>query len=63
MISCVLLLARPNQIQTFLDEHGGPGVQHIGLYSKDMVCAVEKLRNNGVEFVMPPNSYYKQVTN
>lgn len=51
----------PNQIQTFLDEHGGPGVHHIGLHSRDMVGTIKRLKNNGVEFVAPPEEYYTQV--
>ncbi|KAK3755855.1 hypothetical protein QZH41_014319, partial [Actinostola sp. cb2023] len=50
----------PNQIQTFLNEHGGPGVQHIGLHSADMVSAVQRLKHDGVQFITPPDTYYTQ---
>ncbi|XP_031568838.1 4-hydroxyphenylpyruvate dioxygenase-like protein [Actinia tenebrosa] len=49
-----------NQIQTFLEEHGGPGVQHIGLHTTDIVHAVDRLKKDGVQFVTPPDAYYTQ---
>jgi 4-hydroxyphenylpyruvate dioxygenase len=47
-----------SQIEEFLDFHGGPGVQHIAITTKDIVATVRALRANGVEFLQTPASYY-----
>ena len=51
----------PNQVQTFLTEHGGPGIQHIGLHTPDITQAVAALKDNGVAFIDPPAAYYSEV--
>ena len=37
---------------------GGPGVQHIALQTSDIEQTVTALRDNGVEFLQVPPSYY-----
>jgi 4-hydroxyphenylpyruvate dioxygenase len=49
---------RRSQIDEYLDAYGGPGVQHIALQVKDVITAVDKLQQNGVEFLRVPDSYY-----
>ena len=49
----------PGQIDTFLKNHGGPGVQHIAFRVADAVQAVDRARGNGVEFLTTPASYYR----
>ncbi|MBC7927796.1 MAG: 4-hydroxyphenylpyruvate dioxygenase [Bryobacteraceae bacterium] len=49
---------RKSQIQEYLDYNCGPGVQHIAIQTKDIVSAVTKLRENGVQFLDVPDSYY-----
>ncbi|XP_035824057.1 4-hydroxyphenylpyruvate dioxygenase-like protein isoform X2 [Aplysia californica] len=51
----------PNQIDTFLSEHGGPGIQHIGLHTSSMSGTIKKLKLHGVEFAEPPATYYSEV--
>ncbi|XP_060065559.1 4-hydroxyphenylpyruvate dioxygenase-like protein [Ylistrum balloti] len=51
----------PNQVATFLTEHGGPGIQHIGLHTPDIVTTVSCLMTSGVEFAEPPYTYYTEV--
>ncbi|MEV7169065.1 4-hydroxyphenylpyruvate dioxygenase [Streptomyces sp. NPDC093224] len=46
------------QIDRFLAEHGGAGVQHIAFASRDIVRAVGALRERGVEFLSVPDAYY-----
>ena len=48
-------------MQTFLTEHGGPGIQHIGLHTPDITQAVAALKDNGVAFIDPPAAYYFEV--
>lgn len=49
-----------SQIQEYLDEYRGPGVQHIALLTDDIVTTLTQLKSNGVEFLAPPPAtYYK----
>ncbi|MEU4569185.1 4-hydroxyphenylpyruvate dioxygenase [Micromonospora sp. NPDC023956] len=52
---------RPGQIDAFLAQHAGAGVQHLGLSTGDIVAAVETLRSRGVRFAGTPGSYYDAV--
>ncbi|XP_061194904.1 4-hydroxyphenylpyruvate dioxygenase-like protein [Saccostrea echinata] len=47
-----------NQVDIFLEDHGGPGVQHVGLYTPDIMTAVSTFKESGVQFVEPPPAYY-----
>jgi 4-hydroxyphenylpyruvate dioxygenase len=49
---------RKSQIDEYLEFYQGPGVQHIALQVTDVLATVEKLRQNGVEFLRVPDSYY-----
>ncbi|XP_052772922.1 4-hydroxyphenylpyruvate dioxygenase-like protein [Mya arenaria] len=51
----------PNQVDTFLHDHEGPGIQHIGLHTDNIVSTVAQLKDNGVEFAEPPYTYYTEV--
>jgi 4-hydroxymandelate synthase len=48
----------PGQIDEFLKNHGGAGVQHIAFAATDIVQAISTLRANHVEFLRTPDSYY-----
>ncbi len=47
-----------SQIQEYIDEYKGSGIQHIALGTDDIVTAVRKLRENGIEFLEVPDTYY-----
>uniref|UniRef100_A0ACD5VCP8 Uncharacterized protein n=1 Tax=Avena sativa TaxID=4498 RepID=A0ACD5VCP8_AVESA len=54
---------RRSQVQTFLDHHGGPGVQHLAMASNDLVGTLREIRARssvgGFELLPPPPpSYY-----
>lgn len=51
----------PNQVSTFLSEHGGPGVQHIGLHTNDIINCIQTLKEREVKFITPPSAYYSEV--
>ncbi|XP_059078323.1 4-hydroxyphenylpyruvate dioxygenase-like protein [Tigriopus californicus] len=59
-----LVLAEPlagypeSHVQKFLDEHGGPGLQHIGLTSSTIASTVATMNHRGAEFRSPPPTYY-----
>uniref|UniRef100_A0A8C4SFS3 4-hydroxyphenylpyruvate dioxygenase-like n=1 Tax=Erpetoichthys calabaricus TaxID=27687 RepID=A0A8C4SFS3_ERPCA len=49
-----------NQVDTFLEHHQGAGIQHIALYTNDILCTSRILMESGVQFVSPPPTYYSQ---
>lgn len=49
---------RTSQIQEYLDEYRGPGVQHVALRTADIVATVAALRSRGVRFMHVPDTYY-----
>jgi 4-hydroxyphenylpyruvate dioxygenase len=49
---------RDSQINIFLEDHRGDGVQHAAIALRDIIPAVEQLRVRGVEFMPTPGSYY-----
>jgi len=48
----------PGQIDDFLKNHRGPGVQHLALQTDNIVTSVAALREHGVEFLSAPSQYY-----
>ncbi|MFK0248227.1 4-hydroxyphenylpyruvate dioxygenase [Amycolatopsis azurea] len=50
--------ADPGQIDDFIKEHHGAGIQHIAFTSPDAVRAVKELSARGVEFLKTPDTYY-----
>ncbi|XP_047092770.1 4-hydroxyphenylpyruvate dioxygenase-like [Lolium rigidum] len=51
---------RRSQIQTYLDHHGGPGVQHIALASDDVLGTLRQMMRaaGAFEFLEPPPPNY-----
>jgi 4-hydroxyphenylpyruvate dioxygenase len=49
---------KKSQIEEYLMYYGGAGVQHIALLTEDIVTAVQTLRDNYVEFMQTPGTYY-----
>jgi 4-hydroxyphenylpyruvate dioxygenase len=52
---------KKSQIQEYLEWYYGPGVQHVALLCGDVIETVSKLRDNGVEFLTVPDSYYEEL--
>ncbi|XP_071488068.1 4-hydroxyphenylpyruvate dioxygenase-like protein [Diadema antillarum] len=50
-----------NQVETFIREHCGPGIQHIGLYTPNIEHTVQHLQSSGLQFMIPPPTYYTHV--
>lgn len=50
-----------SQIQEFLEENRGAGIQHVALETDDIIATVRRLRQQGMEFLTVPNAYYQQV--
>ena len=52
-------LGKKSQIQEYLDEYHGAGIQHIAFLTKNIVKEVEKLRKRGLSFLDTPATYYE----
>ncbi|KOU27424.1 4-hydroxyphenylpyruvate dioxygenase [Streptomyces sp. WM6372] len=50
--------ADPGQIDEFLKNHVGSGVQHVAFAADDVVRSVGALAGRGVEFLTTPDAYY-----
>ncbi len=51
--------SRNSQIQEFLDEYRGPGVQHIALLTPDILSGVRAMRERKMQFLEVPGTYYE----
>jgi 4-hydroxyphenylpyruvate dioxygenase len=49
---------RKSQIDEYLEFYDGAGCQHIALATNDILRSVDILRENGIEFLETPDSYY-----
>lgn len=49
---------RESQINRFCEDHHGAGVQHIAFLVREIIPAVERLRERGIQFLPAPGAYY-----
>jgi 4-hydroxyphenylpyruvate dioxygenase len=52
---------RESQINRFCEDHHGAGVQHIAFLVKEIIPAVEALREKGIRFLPAPGTYYDRL--
>ena len=50
-----------SQIEEFIREYRGEGIQHIALSTPDIYKTVEDLRSLGMEFMDTPDTYYEKI--
>src|SRR5438093_7160000 len=50
-----------SQIQEYLEEYHGEGIQHIALHTADIYATVDRLRAAGVRLLETPDTYYEMV--
>lgn len=50
-----------SQVQLFIDQHYGAGIQHIAFSSSNIIKSVEVMRANGIRFTSYPDSYYEKL--
>jgi 4-hydroxyphenylpyruvate dioxygenase len=50
-----------SQIEEFLKDYKGEGIQHVALGTPDIFHAVEAMRDRGVRFQETPDAYYDQL--
>jgi 4-hydroxyphenylpyruvate dioxygenase len=48
-----------SQIEEFLHDYKGEGIQHVALGTEDIYTTVDRMRERGVEFQDTPDSYYE----
>ena len=47
-----------SQIEEYINEYRGSGIQHIALLTDDILSAIRNLRQNGVQFLVIPETYF-----
>ncbi len=50
-----------SQINEYLDEYHGEGIQHIACFTDDIYATVEAMRAAGVDFLDTPDAYYEVI--
>jgi len=50
-----------SQINEYIEEYNGEGIQHIALLTGDIYASVDRLREIGLEFQFTPDTYYEKV--
>uniref|UniRef100_A0ACD6A952 Uncharacterized protein n=1 Tax=Avena sativa TaxID=4498 RepID=A0ACD6A952_AVESA len=62
LVEPVLGTRLPSHVETFLDHHGGPGVQHLAISSDDVLATLREIRARsamgGFELLPPPPASY-----
>ena len=52
---------KKSQIEEYIEQYNGSGVQHIAIATDDIVTSIANLRKNGVEFLTVPDTYYDKL--
>lgn len=52
---------RKSQVDVFLSNHLGNGIQHLAFEVEDLISTVIKLKSNGVNFTTVPSRYYDEL--
>lgn len=50
-----------SQIEEYLREYKGPGIQHIAFHTADLVASMDKMASTPVEFLDIDDEYYEEV--
>ena len=49
---------KKSQIEEYIDEYFGSGIQHVAITTDNIISTIKAMRENGVEFLKVPSSYY-----
>ena len=52
---------KKSQIEEYIEQYYGSGVQHIAIQTRDIVKTIGALRRNGMEFLEVPDTYYDKL--
>ncbi len=50
-----------SQIQKYVEDNGGPGVQHVALSTGKIMDVIPEMRNAGCKFLETPDAYYEML--
>jgi 4-hydroxyphenylpyruvate dioxygenase len=50
---------KKSQIEEYIDEYLGSGIQHVAVTTDNIIHTIKALRENGVEFLSVPDTYYE----
>jgi 4-hydroxyphenylpyruvate dioxygenase len=53
---------KKSQIEEYIEFYHGAGVQHIAMTTDNILATVGKMKNQGVDFLRVPGTYYDQLT-
>jgi len=53
---------KKSQIEEYIEFYKGPGVQHIAMGTGDIIRTVSQLRDQGLDFLRVPSTYYRELT-
>ncbi|MBZ5604190.1 MAG: 4-hydroxyphenylpyruvate dioxygenase [Acidobacteriia bacterium] len=53
---------KKSQIEEYIEFYNGPGVQHVAMGTADIIATVSQLRDQGVDFLKVPSTYYRELT-
>ncbi len=53
---------KKSQIQEFIDYYETAGVQHLAFSTKDIISTVKIMKENGVDFLPTPDTYYEKLS-
>jgi 4-hydroxyphenylpyruvate dioxygenase len=57
---------RKSQIQTYLEQNEGPGVQHVALKTRDIITTIRRMKASAIQFDLmnrPNAEYYRDLPN
>lgn len=50
-----------SQIEEYVEHYHGTGIQHIALYTDSIIDSIAALRENGIDFLEVPDTYYDEL--
>jgi len=53
---------KKSQIEEYIEFYQGPGVQHVAMGTGDIIRTVSQLRDQGIDFLRVPSTYYRELT-
>ncbi|MFQ5453578.1 MAG: 4-hydroxyphenylpyruvate dioxygenase [Candidatus Zixiibacteriota bacterium] len=53
---------KKSQIEEYIEQYHGSGVQHVALSTDNIIKTIAALRTNGVEFLQIPDTYYEMLS-
>ncbi len=52
---------KKSQIEEYIEEYHGTGIQHIAIATANIIASIRALRKNGIEFLEVPATYYEEL--